>query len=380
MSAATFFLASVSIDLRAASTSVYDATQRNYALPPNVYYDVKARLLSDCSCLCMRGPIRIPGWLVVTTLNWIRQGAEAIKDFYQEHVEELLLSIRDDLFETFRKRQQKMLKAFPEPTSGSPLPSDGTAQMMEIMMSSAMLELNQLVRATEINFAILPRGTTESKIGFRGRWTSSSRGRGQCQSQVAVADQAPEHLLQSPYFQDPGSSTSSFTPHYEVEVDVIHGLSLGRDRLIAKDPICGNTYLIQWHSLSCAGLISSIKAHDPLRIKLVLPHRIQGRTEHRHYLVCPELIHLWPWSTRSSAVVAEVLFPETLAFLAEREIPVTGVGLGGESCDRIGIPSYQIKLATAKVLGGGDLGLPEKNLDRISVDDVELHCALQIPV
>ncbi|EFJ26288.1 hypothetical protein SELMODRAFT_413503 [Selaginella moellendorffii] len=76
----------------------------------------------------------------------------------------------------------------------------------------------------------------------------------------------------------------------------------------------------------------------------------------------------------------EVLFPETLAFLAEREIPVTGVGLGGESCDRIGIPSYQIKLATAKVLGGGDLGLPEKNLDRISVDDVELHCALQIPV
>ncbi|EFJ26289.1 hypothetical protein SELMODRAFT_413504 [Selaginella moellendorffii] len=44
MSAATFFLASMSIDLRAASTSVYDATQRNYALPPNVYYDVKARL------------------------------------------------------------------------------------------------------------------------------------------------------------------------------------------------------------------------------------------------------------------------------------------------------------------------------------------------
>ncbi|EFJ26080.1 hypothetical protein SELMODRAFT_413502 [Selaginella moellendorffii] len=55
----------------------------------------------------------------------------------------------------------------------------------------------------------------------------------------------------------------------------------------------------------------------------------------------------------------EALFPETLAFLAEREIPVTGVGLGGERCDRIGIPSYQIKLATAKVLEGGDLGLPE---------------------
>ncbi|EFJ26292.1 hypothetical protein SELMODRAFT_98278 [Selaginella moellendorffii] len=138
--------------------------------------------------------------------NWIRQGAEAIKDFYQEHVEEPLLSIRDDLFETFRKRHQgsaevgdvrltaaslsRMLKAFAEQTSGGHLPSDATEQqMMEIMMSryekelthplqsllggelaralliqvqklkldieTAMLELNQILRANEINFAIL---------------------------------------------------------------------------------------------------------------------------------------------------------------------------------------------------------------------------------
>ncbi|EFJ30287.1 hypothetical protein SELMODRAFT_410058 [Selaginella moellendorffii] len=82
-------------------------------------------------------------------------------------------------------------------------------------------------------------------------------------------------------------------------------------------------------------------------------------------------------ATSANAVSFGEEVPETLAFLAEREIPVTGVALGGEMCDRIGIPSYQIKLAT---VGGGDLGLLEKNLDRISVDDVELHCALQIPV
>ncbi|KAJ7565757.1 hypothetical protein O6H91_02G073500 [Diphasiastrum complanatum] len=156
----------------------------------------------------------ISGWLVWHSplggsddMNrWLRSGSDAIVGFWKEHVEEPLLSIRDDLFETFRKRHQgtaeledvriaagslnRMLKAFAEQTTGQALPPNITEQqMMEIMMSryekelthplqsllggelaralliqvqklkldieTAMLELNQILRANEINFAIL---------------------------------------------------------------------------------------------------------------------------------------------------------------------------------------------------------------------------------
>ncbi|GLJ59164.1 hypothetical protein SUGI_1495740, partial [Cryptomeria japonica] len=117
-----------------------------------------------------------------------------------------LLSIRDELFETFRKRHRgvmeleevqltansfhRMLVAFTEQATGEKLPEGASDQeMMEIMMAryekdlmhplqnllggelaralliqvqklkldieTAMLELNQILRANEINFAIL---------------------------------------------------------------------------------------------------------------------------------------------------------------------------------------------------------------------------------
>ncbi|XP_072976822.1 protein DGS1, mitochondrial [Typha angustifolia] len=138
--------------------------------------------------------------------KWMREAKESISGFWREHVEEPLLSIRDELFETFRRRHKgvmeveevqltanslrRMLLAFCEQTKGQKLP-DGLAdqEMLEIVMSryekelmhplqnllsgelaramliqiqklkldleTAMLELDQILKANEINFAIL---------------------------------------------------------------------------------------------------------------------------------------------------------------------------------------------------------------------------------
>lgn len=137
---------------------------------------------------------------------WLKQGAEAIAAFTKEHVERPLLSIRDDLFETFRRRHHgaaeledvqltadslhRMLRAFAEQSNGQVVSNSATEQeMMEIVMNryekeithplqnllggelframliqvqklkldieTAMLELNQILRANEINFAVL---------------------------------------------------------------------------------------------------------------------------------------------------------------------------------------------------------------------------------
>ncbi|XP_056166152.1 protein DGS1, mitochondrial isoform X2 [Syzygium oleosum] len=138
--------------------------------------------------------------------NWIREARDSTLSFFNDHVEQPLLSIRDELFETFRKRHEsameleevhltskslhRMLKAFSEQTEGQKLPEDASdQQMLEIVMAryekelmhpvknllsgelaralliqvqklkldieTAMLELNQILRANEINFAIL---------------------------------------------------------------------------------------------------------------------------------------------------------------------------------------------------------------------------------
>eukprot|EP00250_Pteridium_aquilinum_P008315 c17845_g1_i1 orf=118-1896(+) len=137
---------------------------------------------------------------------WLKEGGEAIVAFTKEHVEEPLMSIRDDLFETFRRRHHgaaelgdvqltvdslhRMMKAFTEQLKGREIAAKATEQeMMEIVMNryekeithplqnllggelframliqvqklkldieTAMLELNQILRANEINFAIL---------------------------------------------------------------------------------------------------------------------------------------------------------------------------------------------------------------------------------
>ncbi|KAL8246150.1 hypothetical protein R6Q59_007366 [Mikania micrantha] len=138
--------------------------------------------------------------------NWILDAKDSVTAFMTDHVEQPLLAIRDELFETFRKRHRgvmeleevqltsnslhRMLLAFSEQTKGQKFPANASDQeMLEIVMGryekelmhpiqnllggelaramliqiqklkldieTAMLELNQILRANEINFAIL---------------------------------------------------------------------------------------------------------------------------------------------------------------------------------------------------------------------------------
>ncbi|KAL4578593.1 hypothetical protein LXL04_014718 [Taraxacum kok-saghyz] len=138
--------------------------------------------------------------------NWIRDAKDSVTGFLNHHVEQPLIAIRDELFETFRKRHKgvmeleevqltslslhRMLLAFSEQTKGQKFPENASDQeMLEIVMGryekelmhpiqnllggelaramliqiqklkldieTAMLELNQILRANEINFAIL---------------------------------------------------------------------------------------------------------------------------------------------------------------------------------------------------------------------------------
>ncbi|GFP97594.1 feruloyl coa ortho-hydroxylase 1 [Phtheirospermum japonicum] len=138
--------------------------------------------------------------------NWIREAKDSTISFWNDHVEQPVLAIRDELFETFRKRQKgvmereevqltadslhRMLLTFSEQTVGKKIPANTSDQeMLEIVMAryekeishpiqglmggelvrglliqvqklkldieEAMLELDQILRANEINFAIL---------------------------------------------------------------------------------------------------------------------------------------------------------------------------------------------------------------------------------
>ncbi|XP_058743106.1 protein DGS1, mitochondrial [Vicia villosa] len=138
--------------------------------------------------------------------NWFQEAKDSTVSFFNDHVEQPILSIRDELFETFRKRHQglmdleevrltsdslhRMLLAFSEQTKGQKFPVNASDQkMLEIVMDryekelmhpiqnlvsgelaramliqvqklkldieTAMLELNQILRANEINFAVL---------------------------------------------------------------------------------------------------------------------------------------------------------------------------------------------------------------------------------
>ncbi|ESW13521.1 hypothetical protein PHAVU_008G203700 [Phaseolus vulgaris] len=138
--------------------------------------------------------------------NWVQEARNSTISFLKNHVEQPILSIRDELFETFRKRHQgimdleevqltsnslhRMLLAFSEQARGQNIPANASDQeMLEIVMDryekelmhpiqnllngelvrailiqvqklkldteTAMLELNQILRANEINFAVL---------------------------------------------------------------------------------------------------------------------------------------------------------------------------------------------------------------------------------
>ncbi|XP_041989556.1 protein DGS1, mitochondrial-like [Salvia splendens] len=138
--------------------------------------------------------------------NWIKEAKDSTLSFWNDHVEQPILAIRDELFETFRKRQKgvmereevqltadslhRMLLAFSEQTAAKKFPENASDQeMLELVMvryekelmhpiqglvggelvralliqvqklkldiEEAMLELDQILRANEINFAIL---------------------------------------------------------------------------------------------------------------------------------------------------------------------------------------------------------------------------------
>uniref|UniRef100_A0A0A0KEX5 Protein DGS1, mitochondrial n=2 Tax=Cucumis sativus TaxID=3659 RepID=A0A0A0KEX5_CUCSA len=138
--------------------------------------------------------------------NWVREAHNSAASFFKDHVEQPLISIRDELFDTFRKRHKgvmevqevqltaislhRMLLAFSEHTKGQKFPDDASDQeMLAIVMTryekelmhpiqnllsgelaralliqvqklkldieTAMLELDQILKANEINFAVL---------------------------------------------------------------------------------------------------------------------------------------------------------------------------------------------------------------------------------
>ncbi|XP_057501178.1 protein DGS1, mitochondrial-like [Actinidia eriantha] len=138
--------------------------------------------------------------------NWIREAKDSTISFWNDHVEQPVLAIRDELFDTFRKRHKgvmeheevqltanslhRMLLAFTEQMKGEKVPENASDQeMLEMVMAryekeltnpikslvggelaralliqvqklkldieTAMLELDQILRANEINFAIL---------------------------------------------------------------------------------------------------------------------------------------------------------------------------------------------------------------------------------
>ncbi|EOA20214.1 hypothetical protein CARUB_v10000512mg [Capsella rubella] len=138
--------------------------------------------------------------------NWVHDAKEATTSFFSDHVEQPLLSIRDELFDTFRRRHKgvmeteevqltqdslhRMLRNFCEQATREKVPDNASDQeMLEVVMNryekelvhpihnllsgelarglliqvqklkldieTAMLELDQILRANEINFAIL---------------------------------------------------------------------------------------------------------------------------------------------------------------------------------------------------------------------------------
>ncbi|KAK9273459.1 hypothetical protein L1049_018269 [Liquidambar formosana] len=140
--------------------------------------------------------------------NWIREARDSTVRFWKDHVEQPLLSIRNELFETFKKRHKGVMEheevqltanslhkleccwLSVSRTKGQEFPENASDQeMLEIVMSryeeelmhpiqglfsgelaralliqvqklkldieTAMLELEQILRANEINFAIL---------------------------------------------------------------------------------------------------------------------------------------------------------------------------------------------------------------------------------
>ncbi|XP_021734279.1 protein DGS1, mitochondrial-like [Chenopodium quinoa] len=168
-----------------------------------IWYTCGAVGLSVCSLWIVRHS-RLVGSPDID--DWICEAKESTITFWTEHVEQPLMSIRDELFETFRKRHRgvmdseevqltanslhRMLVAFCEQANGQNFPKNATdlellqivmeryekemvhplksafggelpramliqVQKLKLDIETAMLELNQILKANEINFAIL---------------------------------------------------------------------------------------------------------------------------------------------------------------------------------------------------------------------------------
>ncbi|XP_071723110.1 protein DGS1, mitochondrial-like [Rutidosis leptorrhynchoides] len=168
-----------------------------------VRYTCGAVALSACSLWLLRHS-RVMGSPDID--NWICEAKDSTTNFFHDHVQQPLLAIRDELFETFRKRHKgvmeveevqltasslhRMLLSFSEQTKGQRFPENASDQeMLEIVMAryekelvhpvqnlvsgelaralliqvqklkldieTAMLELDQILKANEINFAVL---------------------------------------------------------------------------------------------------------------------------------------------------------------------------------------------------------------------------------
>ncbi|XP_023533779.1 protein DGS1, mitochondrial-like isoform X3 [Cucurbita pepo subsp. pepo] len=138
--------------------------------------------------------------------NWVREAHNSAAKFFKDHVQQPLISIRDELFATFRKRHKgimdgqdvqlttdslrRMLHAFSEHTEGRKFADAASdeemfakvmfryekelkhpvqnllsgelaralliqVQKLKLDIETAMLELDQILKANEINFAVL---------------------------------------------------------------------------------------------------------------------------------------------------------------------------------------------------------------------------------
>ncbi|TKV96038.1 hypothetical protein SEVIR_9G403600v4 [Setaria viridis] len=196
--------------------------------------------------------------------NWIQDAKESVAGFWDEHVEKPIISIRDELFETFKQRDKgvmenqevqltedslrRMLVAFCEQTEGQKLPEDSSVQaMLEILtkryekelihpmknlfsgelaramliqiqklkldLESGLLEMDQILRANAINFAVLAAlpafGLSLLLLMLLRTWIQrdhGAEGRGniaRCQRRLLLVD-VERRLMEFQHYRDNG--------------------------------------------------------------------------------------------------------------------------------------------------------------------------------
>ncbi|ONL98182.1 Protein DGS1 mitochondrial [Zea mays] len=196
--------------------------------------------------------------------NWIRDAKESVAGFWDEHVEKPIISIRDELFETFKQRDKgvmekqevqltedslrRMLVAFCEQTEGQKLLEDLPVQAMletltkryekelihpiqnlfsgelaramliqiqklKLDLESGLLEMDQILRANAINFAVLAAlpafGLSLLLLVLLRAWVQrdhGAEGRGniaRCQRRLLLVD-VERRLMEFQHYRDNG--------------------------------------------------------------------------------------------------------------------------------------------------------------------------------